>query len=166
MNLSKLSSKELLALHTGLEEEWRRREIKRTSNNFTGDLAEYLFRIAFPSWKWPGNSNAGFDAIDKRTRDKYQIKGRRCKDQDKSRQLGAIRNLEDKDKPFNVLAAIIFSEDYGVQRAALIPYEVVKRRRPKLQEHTNSYRFILTEDVWKIPGVKNVTQKLQRAVER
>ena len=64
MNLPKLSFKELLARHTGLEEEWRRREIKQTSNNFTGDIAEHLFRKAFPSWKRQSNSNAGFDAID------------------------------------------------------------------------------------------------------
>jgi hypothetical protein len=164
MNLEKLSFKELLAFHTGLEEEWRRREIKRTSNNFTGDLAEHLFRKAFPSWKWPGNSNAGFDAIDNKGV-KYQIKGRRCTEQNKSRQLGAIRNLEDKDKPFNVLAAVIFSEDYGIQQAALIPYDVVKRRSPKVQTHTNSHRFLLTKDVWNEAGVEDITEKLKKAVE-
>ena len=163
MNLSKLRFKKLLALHTDLEEEWRTREIKRTSNNFTGDLAEYLFRKAFPSWKWPGNSNAGFDAMDNKGV-KYQIKGRRCSVQNKSRQLGAIRNLE--NKPFKVLAVVIFSEDYGVQLAALIPYEIVERRcSNKLQTHTNSHRFLLTKDVLKEPGVRDVTQILRRAFE-
>ena len=163
MNLEELSFKELLAHHTGLEKEWSRREIKRTSNNFTGDLAECLFRKAFPSWKWPGNSNAGFDAIDNKGV-KYQIKGRRCTEQNKSRQLGAIRNL--KDKPFKVLAAVIFSEDYSIHRAALIPCEVVERRCPEVQTHTNSHRFLLTKDVWEEPGVKDITEKLRRAVER
>jgi hypothetical protein len=165
MNLEKLSFKELLAHHTGLEKEWSRREIKRTSNNFTGDLAEYLFLQAFRSWDRQSNSNAGFDAIDNKGV-KYQIKGRRCTEQNKSRQLGAIRNLKDKDKSFNVLAAVIFSEDYGIKHAALIPYEVVKRRcSNKLQIHTNSHRFLLTEDVWNEPGVKDITEKLRRAVE-
>jgi hypothetical protein len=165
MNLSKLTFKELLARHTGLQEEWRKRGIMRTSNNFTGDLAEHLFCKAFPSWDRQSNSNAGFDAIDNRTGVKYQIKGRRCKVQDKSRQLGAIRNLTDKNKPFAVLAVVIFSEDYGVQGAALIPYEVVKKLAAE-DSHVHGHRFLLRENVWKIPGVEDITQKLRRAVER
>ncbi len=43
IDLANLSSIELLALHARIAEELRNRAIARTSNNPTGDLAEYLF---------------------------------------------------------------------------------------------------------------------------
>jgi len=158
MNPSKSSSQDLLALHAKIVEILREREILRSSNNPTGDLAEYLFCEAYPSWKRQPNSHAGFDAIDNRGA-KYQIKGRRCAVQDKSRMLGAIRNL--KDKPFDVLAVVIFKEDYTVQHAALIPWAVVVKLAGEQQTHTNSHRFLLREDVWNKPGVRDVTRKLK-----
>jgi hypothetical protein len=73
--------------------------------------------------------------------------------------LGAIRNL--KDKPFDVLAVVIFKEDYTVQHAALIPWAVVVKLAGEQQTHTNSHRFLLREDVWNKPGVRDVTRKLK-----
>ena len=41
----------------------------------------------------------------------------------------------------------MFDEKYQVSRAALIPIAVV-HDRCKLVQHTNSYKFMLTNDVW------------------
>ena len=48
------SISELLALHGAVMEELRAREVVRSANNPTGDLAEYLFCVAF-KWKQEGN---------------------------------------------------------------------------------------------------------------
>ena len=47
IDLSGLTSMELLTLHAGVADALRDRGITRTSNNPTGDLAEYLFCKAF-----------------------------------------------------------------------------------------------------------------------
>jgi hypothetical protein len=160
VNLTEQSSQRLLELHAEIVDVLRERNILRSSNNPTGDLAEHLFCNAFPSWKQERNSNTGFDAIDTQTGKSYQIKGRRCSEKDKSRQLGAIRNL-DRDIPtFDFLAAIIFSENYQVQLAVLIPYPVVKLLSTR-QKHTNSHRFLLRDEVCGKAGVVNVTEKLR-----
>jgi hypothetical protein len=106
------------------------------------------------------NSKAGVDAIGP-DGTRYQIKARRCSLQDKSRQLSAIRNLANAD--FDFLVGVIFSPDYSVYRASLIPYAIVKRLA-KQQTHTNSHRFMLTDDVWNESGVDDITEKL-KAVE-
>jgi hypothetical protein len=162
MDIAGLSSQDLLGLHAQIGELLRARDILRSSNNPTGDLAEHLFCKALPSWERKRNSHAGFDAIDKQTEVRYQIKGRRCTVKDKSRQLGAIRNL--KDKPFDVLAVVIFSKNYGVQRAALIPWAVVDLLSER-QKHTNSHRFLLRDDVWNKTEVRDVTKELCAAIK-
>jgi len=159
MNLDELSSQALLALHAQIVEVLRDRKILRTSNNPVGDLAEHLFCKAY-GWDPEVNSRPGYDVISP-DKTRYQIKGRKCSPQDKSRQLSAIRNLADAD--FDILVGIIFSPDYSVYRAALIPYAIVERLA-KPQTHTNSHRFMLTDEVWNVAGVQDITEKL-RAVE-
>jgi hypothetical protein len=72
VDLARLTSVELLALQARIADELRSRGIARTSNNVTGDLAEYLFCMAF-GWATAANSNAHIDAIDK-SGARYQIK--------------------------------------------------------------------------------------------
>jgi hypothetical protein len=158
MNLSKLSSKELFAHLAEIGDLLRTRKITRSSNNIVGDLAESLFCQSY-KWKPADKSQRGFDAEDKRGK-RYQIKGRRCIGKNKSHMLGAIRNLNDKDKPFDSLAVVIFSEDYEITYAALIEYALVEQKATKLQTHTNSRRFVLNQDC-KETGVQDVTEKLR-----
>lgn len=138
-------------------EELRGRDVLRSANNPTGDLAEYLFCTAF-GWAQGANSAKAFDA----TGDdgiRYQIKGRRVHRRNKSRQLSAIRELNG----FDVLAAVLFDNDYRIMRAALIGVAVVRDRSTYIA-HTNSHKFLLRDDVWDAPGVTDVTDYL-RAVE-
>lgn len=95
---------------------------------------------------------------------KYQIKGRRVTDLNGSRQLSAIRGLEEAH--FDFLAGVLFNEDYSILNAALIPHTVLlnlakERKHISFQEHTNSHRFLRTDDIWKIPGVQDVACQLQ-----
>ncbi len=147
---------QLLALHGRILEELRARGVTRTSNNPTGDLAEYLFCNAF-GWRQEGNSKANIDAVCPQGI-RYQIKGRRITQHNGSRQLSAIRDL--KGAHFEFLAGVIFNEDYTVLRAAIIPPEVVSEHA-KFVERTNSHRFLLREEIWDAPGVQDVTEDLR-----
>lgn len=148
----------LLILHGQIMDELRERGIVRTGNGPVGDYAEVLFARAF-GWTLETNSAAGFDATDTACV-RYQIKSRRITTRNSSRQLGALRRLPDYN--FDVLAAVLFDEEYAVRRAALIPYAVVVTRA-KLAVHTNSWRFMLEDRVWALPGVRDVTADLERA---
>lgn len=156
-DLENFTPRELLEHHAKIMDELRDRGIVRSANNPTGDLAEYLFCKAF-GWKQAGNSNPSLDAIG-RDGTRYQIKGRRLTRDKGSRQLSAIRDLDGRH--FDVLAGVLFSQDYSVQRAALVPYAVVSSRCAFVQ-HTNSHKFLLKEDVWSTPGVHDVTERLRR----
>ena len=158
-SISNLSAIDLLKLHASVADELRTRGITRSSNNPTGDLAEYLFCRAF-GWNQSTNSNAGFDAT-AHDGTRHQIKGRRMTRHKQSRQLGAIRKFTEGN--FDVLAGVLFNEDYTVFRAALIPYSVV-RERVKFIEHTNSHKFMLRDDVWQAERVEDVTEQLRAVV--
>jgi hypothetical protein len=157
MDLKELKPQELLKLHAEVAEELRRRGIVRSANNPTGDLGEDLFCKAF-GWTQSGNSNANLDAVCP-AGVRYQIKARRATVHNKSRQLSAIRNLDGQH--FDFLAAVLFDENYNIVRAALVPHEVV-RSRATFRPHTNSHKFILRDDVWTVPGVKDVTALLRQ----
>lgn len=159
VDLRELSASQLLALHADLGEELRTRELVRSANNPTGDLAEFLFCQAF-GWAQEQNSARGFDATDAKGI-RYQIKGRRLHSRNKSRQLSALRKLEVGE--FDVLAAVLFEHDYTVCRAGLIPLAVVQERA-SFSAHTNSSIFLLRDEVWEVPGVRDVTVALQQAM--
>jgi hypothetical protein len=158
-DLSRHSAAQMLLLHGQIAEELRARGITRTSNNPTGDLAEFIFCKAF-NWTQAVNSKSNIDAVDA-AHLRYQIKGRRITRHNGSRQLGAIRDLDGAH--FDFLAGVVFSEAYGVLKAALIPPAVVTARATFVPR-TNSHKFILHDDVWSAPGVRDVTAEL-RAVK-
>jgi hypothetical protein len=155
--LRDLTPPDLLVLHAAVSEELRRRGVLRSSNNPVGDLAEHLFCRAF-GWKQAPNSMRDADATDGTI--SYQIKGRRLTRYNSSRQLGALRDLPRQG--FDVLAAVLFREDYRVLRAALIPHARVVELAKRV-ERTNSWRFLLRDAVWSVADVRDVTEDLRRA---
>ncbi len=159
VDLKKLTVSELLCRFTNITEELRERGILRTENNPTGDLAEHLFCTAF-KWTIAPNSAKGYDATD-RVGKHFQIKGRRLSQDKTSRQLSAIRNLD--QKPFDTLAGVLFDKNYSVLRAALIPHKVIEQHS-YFSRHTNSHIFLLKDKVWDIPSVVDVTDLLRATV--
>jgi len=155
-SLNDLTVAELLRLHVGIGEQLRTRGITRGENVPTGDFAEFLFCRAY-GWEQAGNSEKAFDATDSEGK-RYQIKGRRIHKRTSSMQLSAIRDLEG----FDILAAVLFDHYYDVSKAVLIPNEVV-RRRAKHAAHDNKWNFLLTDDVWREAGVRDVTVILRTA---
>lgn len=150
---------ELLVLHAQIGEELRDRGVVRSANNPTGDLAEYLFCRAF-GWQQAPNSERGYDATGS-DGTRYQIKGRRIHRRNKSRQLSAIRDINGGH--FDVLAGVLFDDDFNVMKAALIPIAFVIERSTFIA-HTNSNKFMLRDDVWNAPGVRDVTAKIASAM--
>jgi hypothetical protein len=166
MDLAKLSDRQLLKLYSDIEGRLRKLEIIYSANNPAGDLAEYLFCKAF-DWHRADKSQSHYDAKGKVNGSLYQIKSRRIIGNGSlngSRQLSAIRGLEQAEH-FDFLAAVLFNEDYSIYKAALVPHAVLlslfeARKHISFQEHTNSHRFMLVEDIWEVDGVENVTAKL------
>lgn len=156
MDLTCLTPPQLLLLHSEVADALRQRGITRSSNNPTGDLAEYLFCRAF-SWKQAGNSQANVDALGP-DGTRFQIKGRRVTRFNKSRQLSAIRDMA--GSRFDFLAGVLFNEDFTVIRAAIIPH-LVALERATFVERTNSHRFLLCDSIWEASGVRDVTKELQ-----
>ncbi len=154
-----LSVSELLRLHANVAKELRSRNVLRSANNPTGDLAEYLFCRAF-GWIQAPNSERSIDATGA-DGTLYQIKGRRIFKHNSSRQLSAIRDLGAAN--FDMLAGVLLGEYYDVIRAALIPRGVVVERATYVP-HTNSHKFMLSDSVWDVRGVIDVTAEL-RAVK-
>ena len=77
--------------------------------------------------------------------------------------MSAIRDL--KDNHFDFLAAVLFKEDYSVDRAVIIPHAVIlsladNKTHISFQKHTRSHLFQLVDAIWEVDGVKNVTEQL------
>lgn len=151
MNLREKSVKELLQLQSDVINELKRRKVVRTKNNPLGDYTEWLVAKGL-GLELATNSSAGYDGIDSEGI-KIQIKGRRITPDNKSRQLGAIRNLEGRD--FDQLAAVIFNENYEIIDALLIPHEVIGEYA-KYRNHVNAHIIHLKGPILKDPRVKDI----------
>jgi hypothetical protein len=122
------------------------------------DYAELLFCNAY-GWAREGNSAAGHDATDGEGL-RYQIKGRRLTRANASRQMSAIRKLD--EGPFDFLAGLLVDENFLVLRAAIIPIEVIRAKSSHVG-HTNSWRFLLRDEIWNLAGVRDVTGDIRAA---
>lgn len=158
MNLSELTIPDLLRLQASAVEELRSRGVVRTSNNPIGDYTEWLVATAL-GLTLAGNSSAGYDAISP-TGVRIQIKGRRVTAKNPSRQLSAIRKLDEKD--FDELVAVIFNENFEIVEAVSIPHAVVGEYGA-YREHVNAHilhvRGKLLEDV----RVRSIRSELNAA---
>ena len=152
---------DLLALHAGIIEELRNRQILRTVNNPVADYAELLACRAL-ALSPAANSEKGYDAKDKKGR-KYQIKARRIANGSKPTRFGVIRELDENH--FDFLVTIVFSHDFRVQKAALLPPSVVKEKA-FFQSRINGWTLRLCDSLWSHPSVEDVTRQLQEAQEK
>ena len=86
-----------------------------------------------------------------------QIKGRRITPKNKSTQLSAIRNLQEKD--FDVLIAVIYDEHFNIIEAVSIPHVVVTEHS-KYRKHVNAHILFIKGPVLTDPRVKCIKQVL------
>lgn len=160
MDCTDISTLELLKSYDAILEELRKRNIVRNSNPPAGGYAEYLAAKAL-GLSLENNSNAGYDATDK-DKNRYEIKARRITRHNQSRQLSAIRNIENCH--FDFLIGIVFAANFTVSKAALVPQAVVAQKC-RFSNHTNSSILILNDSIWECEGVQDITNVLQKAQE-
>src|SRR5688572_24327542 len=148
----------LLVQYGDILEELRKRQVVRSSNNPAADYAEGLVAKALGLTLVAGSSK-GHDAVSS-DKQRYQIKCRRITAHNKSRQLSQMRNM--KGDPFDFLVGVLFAHDFSVMRAAIVPIAVVLERATYVA-HTNSWRFLLRDEIWAIPGVEDITLTIREA---
>ena len=155
MNLKGKTPRELFGLYGEILGELRGRSIIRSTNNPIADYAELLIENTLGLTR-TSKSTKGHDATsDDGT--KYEVKARRITSHNSSRQLSALRKLDEGH--FDHLAGILFREDFSVWKGCLIPHDVVLAHST-YRDHTNAWIFQLTDDVWKYPRVVDVTREL------
>jgi len=159
-HLAKMGNHEIFTLFADIIEELGHRGLTRSKNNPVADYAEHLVCKAFsltPAQK----STKGYDATDSAGK-KYEIKSRRKSARSNPSRFSAIRDL--RTKHFDLLAGVLFSRDFTVMRAALIPYDAVLKLAFR-QEHVNAWILPIRDSVWSADGVVDVTARLRRVQE-
>jgi len=151
-HLSSMNEYELFKLHSQIMEELLTRNVIRTANNPIADYAEWLVAAKL-NLKLLNSSNSGFDAIDVDNK-RIQIKCRKLKKTNGSRQLGVIRNID--NNPFDSLIAIIFNENYEVIEAYKIPLAIIKNHS-KYSSHQNGHILHLKGSVLLDSQAENLT---------
>lgn len=132
--------------------------IVRTYNSPVGDYAEWLVSNKL-GLELQNNSAAGFDASDVNTGLRYQIKCRWVNPKNKNKQLSVIRDYE--KCPFDYLVAVIFSFDFEIEEAYLVPYEIIKKYFSySYNKHLNGIMITLTNKLISDPQVKDIKSKL------
>jgi hypothetical protein len=157
-DFSSRSTVELLSTIAECQAELRRRGVIRSSN-VTGDLAETIVCAALGLMQVPA-SGKNVDAVGADGR-RYQIKARQLTTWNKSRQLGSLRDLAAGD--FDFLVGVLFDQTYRLMRAALVPHSIVVARAGWMPRN-NAHRFHLIDTVWGLPGVVDITSKLDEAM--
>ena len=157
-DLKKVPPAELLRLFSSILEELRERKIIRISNNPVADFAEGLVSHAL-GLELATKSTKGYDAVDSKGQ-KFEIKARRPTKHNKSRQLSVLRGLD--EKKFDYLAGVLFKEDFSVQRACLIPHDIVLKLAD-YKQYVNGWILHLRDSVWDEPGVSDITDEIFEA---
>jgi hypothetical protein len=155
-DINNLTIAELLAAHSSVIDELKRRGVIRSNNNPTGDYAEWLAKEKL-GLDLETNSAKGFDALDSQGL-RYQIKGRRVTDENGSTQLGVIRNLEAKE--FDFLVGIIFDSNWQVRYAAKIPQNIVASLAT-FRDHQNGHVLHLRPSIFENPNVEDISNLLK-----
>ncbi|RTZ48051.1 hypothetical protein EKL30_03555 [Candidimonas sp. SYP-B2681] len=156
MEIEYLSVQQLLELHCDAIAELRHRGVLRTKNNPVGDYAEWLVSVAF-GLTLANNSSADYDAISKSGK-KIQIKARRVTVDNKSRQLGVLRNLEAQG--FDELIIVIFDGHFQITNAYSLPHSVAVQYstyKPHVNGHILHARGALLTD----PRLQDVSAELR-----
>lgn len=154
MDIKTLPPLDLIRLQTQIMDELAARVIVHNPTQPVGDYATYLACKAFDLKREPP-STSGYDASDDEGL-RYQIKFKRLMTTTDTRQLNAVKGLE--QKKFDFLIGVLFQADMGIYRAALVPFDTVARLVDQ-----SAKIFMLNNKVWDMDGVIDITDKLKAA---
>lgn len=155
--MRRLGIQALLQLHGSAAAELRRRGVVRSANNPIADYSEFL--VCRTLGLSPATSSTkGFDATDSKGK-RLEIKSRRQATGTKPTRFSAIRDLDGGH--FHYLVAVLFRDDYAVERAAILTLSAI-RRRAFFQKHVNGWILPINDNTWTGGGVRDITEKLRR----
>jgi len=158
--LRRSSTGDLFALYDCVLGELQRRKIIRSKNNPCADYAELLVVRAL-GLEVAGKSTKGYDAKDADGK-RYEIKSRRITPENGARQLGFIRDLNKESQPFDYLVGVLFSSDFSVFRACLIPVETVLELAT-YREREKVWRLLLVDEIWGRSEIRDLTESIRAA---
>jgi hypothetical protein len=121
-HLTAMDDAKLLSLWSSVMTELRSRSVLRSSNNPTGDYAEYLVAAQLGLQLVPPSTKS-YDAVAPDGK-RFQIKGRRLTRTNASRQLGVLRKL-DQDS-FDYLVVVMFGSNFELQEMWQLPIDLVR----------------------------------------
>lgn len=159
LDVTTLSTPELLTAFGDVLEELKSRGIVRSRNNPVADYSEWIVSKAL-SLSLQSNSNKGFDAVDS-LGVRYQIKGRRLHPSNPSRQLSVIRSLDSNG--FDFLVGVLFNEDFLITEAYKIPHDVT-HKYARYSEHQNGHIVVLRGEILTAEGVTRIDDDLRKCV--
>lgn len=151
MDTKALSAHALITLQTQVMDELSTRGVVQNPTQPVGDYATYLTCEAFGLKREP-TSTSGYDASDSEGL-RYQVKFKRLMDASDTRQLNAIKGLE--QRKFDFLIGVLFNADMSVYRAALLPFDIVVHKVDQTKI------LLLTNKLWDMDGVIDITDKLK-----
>jgi len=155
MDLSQLSTVELMQLNQEILGELESRNVIRTRNNPVSEYTEWLVSSCMGMMLAPA-STKGYDAITPNGR-KVQIKTRKNNLKSNSMILGIIRNYELNQ--FDDLITVIYHHDFSIRYALLIPHELVKTYG-RFNQHQNGYTLSITSKLLSDVRVEDINQGL------
>lgn len=158
-NLQNATVADLLRLHHQVLDELHRRQVVRQTTHPTRELAVYLCCAAF-GWRRAKYAHRGYSAIGP-DETYYEVRARH-RNHHARKFRRAFKDLNLTTKTFDMLAGVIFTEDYRVDQAALIPWQVAKEQASL---GAAGYRLNLGQEVWRSPGVVDITGPLRAALD-
>ena len=132
------------------------------STKVLADYAEWLAAKGLHLELVEGGAQKGYDAVDRKTGFRYQVKARHVVLPYMQADLRGQGRLD--DSPFDFLIGVLLDADYQVVRAAIVPLEIVQARAKRI-EYTNGYRLHFARGILSLPEVRDVTPALRRAAE-
>lgn len=158
INLSEMSTRELLALWSHALRELRDREVVRTFNNPIGDIAEALVALHYGGERG-SFAQASWD-VKTREGELLEVKALRRTGAKTRRNLSPVRS-----DGYDAVIIVIFAEDLRVDEAIRVPREVVNelfawnehvagriiRVTKKLLEHPGARRIDLSDELLDMP---------------
>ncbi len=151
MDIKALSAHALITLQTQVMDELANRGVVQNPTQPVGDYATHLACEAFGLKREP-TSTSGYDASDSEGL-RYQVKFKRLMDANDTRQLNAIKGLE--QRKFDFLVGVLFNADMSIYRAALLPFDIVTRKVDQTKI------LLLSNKLWDMDGVIDITDKLK-----
>jgi hypothetical protein len=135
--------------------ELRRRGLIRTGNNPVADYAEWLVAQCL-SLQLAKNSKAGYDAM-AADGTRYQVKARRLAGGSGDRQLGVIRNIQQRG--FDYLIVVLFDPNLAVQEMWQLPYDLVYEKA-QYNRHQNGHVLFARDSVLADPRAERLSDVL------